>query len=42
MEWHLIWALWTRYFALGCFPRGSIAAYEGRRASHVMKPSPSS
>lgn len=34
-EWRLIWALWTRYFAMGCFPRGRRAIYEGVRASHV-------
>jgi hypothetical protein len=35
-EWGLIWSLWTRYFALGGFPSGNTAIYEGRRASHVM------
>ena len=34
-EWRLIWALWTRYFAMGCFPRGRQTIYEGVRASHV-------
>lgn len=34
-SWALIWSLWTRYFALGCFPAGSTAVYEGRRASQV-------
>jgi len=37
-EWALIWSLWTRYFTLGCFPAGTVAVYEGRRASHVLKP----
>ncbi|MFP5281841.1 MAG: SDH family Clp fold serine proteinase [Actinomycetes bacterium] len=37
-EWSLIWALWTRYFTLGCFPAGQVAIYEGRRASHVIPP----
>ena len=35
-QWRLIWSLWTRYFALGGFPSGNTAIYEGRRASHVM------
>ncbi|WP_343986256.1 SDH family Clp fold serine proteinase [Terrabacter terrae] len=34
-EWALIWALWTRYFAMGCFPAGNASVYEGRRASQV-------
>lgn len=34
--WRLIWMLWTRYFTLGCFPAGSTAIYEGRRASNVI------
>lgn len=37
-EWTLIWALWTRYFAMGCFPAGFSSAYEGRRASHIHTP----
>ncbi|MFD8104002.1 hypothetical protein ACFV24_31135 [Nocardia fluminea] len=37
-QWQLIWALWTRYFTLGGFPAGSVAIYEGKRASHVMAP----
>lgn len=36
--WELIWALWTRYFAMGCFPAGPGAVYEGRRASHTVFP----
>lgn len=35
VEWQMLWALWTRYFALGCWPRGNHAIYEGRRASHI-------
>ena len=35
-QWTLIWQLWTRYFVLGCFPAGSTAIYEGRRASYVL------
>lgn len=37
-EWVYIWNLWTRYFTLGCFPRGPVAIYEGRRASHIIRP----
>jgi hypothetical protein len=36
-SWALIRSLWTRYFALGCFPAGSTAVYEGRRASQVHR-----
>lgn len=32
--WQLVWELWTHYFALGCWPRGNKAIYEGVRASH--------
>jgi Serine dehydrogenase proteinase len=38
-EWALIWSLWTRYFTLGCFPAGPVVIYEGRRASHILRPS---
>jgi hypothetical protein len=38
-QWRRVWELWTRYFALGCWPAGGIAAYEGRRASHLLMPS---
>lgn len=38
--WRLIWALWTRYFTLGCFPAGQVAVYEGEKASLVMRPGP--
>lgn len=34
-QWRLIWSLWTRYFALGCWPAGTQAIYEGVRASHA-------
>lgn len=34
--WGLIWELWTRYFAIGCWPVGPKAAYEGRLASHLL------
>lgn len=34
-EWGLLWALWTRYFSLGVFPAGGVAAYEGDRASQI-------
>jgi hypothetical protein len=34
-QWQRVWELWTRYFALGCWPAGGLAAYEGRRASHL-------
>lgn len=37
-EWQLIWLLWTRYFAMECFPAGFTAVYEGRRASQVLYP----
>jgi len=33
-EWQILWSLWTRYFAMGCWPRGLNAIYEGQRASH--------
>lgn len=33
-SWHVIWQLWTHYFALGCWPAGTRAFYEGIRASH--------
>jgi hypothetical protein len=35
-DWQRVWQLWTRYFALGCWPAGNIAVYEGRRASHLL------
>ncbi|MGV1005797.1 MAG: SDH family Clp fold serine proteinase [Candidatus Nanopelagicales bacterium] len=35
-EWQTLWALWARYFALGCFPAGLMKGiYEGERASHA-------
>lgn len=34
-EWRILWSLWTRYFAMGCWPRGLNAIYEGQRASHA-------
>lgn len=37
-EWALLWALWTRYFSLGVFPVGPVAAYEGDRASQIIRP----
>lgn len=37
-EWGLIWSLWTRYFAMGAFPAGPIAVYEGDRASQIIRP----
>lgn len=37
-DWQTVWALWTRYFTLRCFPAGPVAVYEGRRASHVLRP----
>jgi hypothetical protein len=37
-EWKLIWNLWTRYFAMGCFPAGPVAVYEGNRASLINDP----
>jgi hypothetical protein len=39
-EWQLLWNLWTRYYALGCFPVGPVAIYEARRASHILRPPP--
>lgn len=36
--WFLVWSLWTRYFAKGCFPAGNSAVYEARRASHLVQP----
>lgn len=37
-EWRILWALWTHYYALGCFPAGRTSVYEGLRASNVMRP----
>jgi len=37
-EWAIIWSLWTRYFTLGAFPVGSVAVYEGDRASQIIRP----
>lgn len=37
-EWRILWSLWTHYYALGCFPAGRTAVYEGLRASNVMRP----
>lgn len=37
-EWGRVWELWTRYFTLGCWPAGFTGVYEGRRASHILKP----
>ncbi|MDR2382190.1 MAG: hypothetical protein LBE08_13685 [Bifidobacteriaceae bacterium] len=34
-EWRLLWSLWSRYFALGCFPAGNVPIYEAVRASHA-------
>jgi Serine dehydrogenase proteinase len=36
IAWTLIWQLWTRYFVLKCFPAGTTAVYEGRRASAIV------
>ena len=36
LEWRTIWSLWTRYFALGCWPANLHAIYEGERASHAV------
>jgi len=35
-EWRIVWALWARYFAMGCFPAGPNAVYEGEIASHII------
>ena len=35
-QWRLIWNLWTRYFAMGCWPAGTKSVYEGVRASRVV------
>lgn len=37
-EWKLLWTLWTHYYALGCYPAGVTAVYEGKRVSHIEKP----
>src|SRR5262245_173482 len=37
-QWQILWALWTRYFTLGCWPNGAVAAYEGRRVSQIAPP----
>lgn len=34
-RWKTIWALWASYFAMGCFPAGQTAVYEGLRASNI-------
>lgn len=34
-QWRLIWALWTRYFTMRCWPAGTEAIYEGAKASHA-------
>ena len=34
-EWKTLWSLWTRYFAMGCWPANLRAIYEGARASHA-------
>ncbi|SNS92525.1 Serine dehydrogenase proteinase [Micrococcales bacterium KH10] len=39
--WQLIWALWTRYFALGAWPAGPVSVYESANASQVQMPPPS-
>lgn len=36
-RWRLIWQLWTRYFALGCFPLSRAAVYEGRVAAQFFE-----
>ncbi len=38
--WRIIWSLWTRYFAIGTYPTGPVAVYEGARASQVITPPP--
>jgi hypothetical protein len=36
-QWRRFWGLWTRYFAIGCWPAGNrYAAYEGRKASQLL------
>jgi hypothetical protein len=35
-EWRRVWDLWTRYFSIGCWPAGTFAIYEGRKASHQL------
>lgn len=37
-KWTIVWSLWTRYFALGAFPSGSVAVYEGDRPSQIIRP----
>ncbi|PID54232.1 MAG: hypothetical protein CSA58_04295 [Micrococcales bacterium] len=39
-EWALIWALWTRYDAIGAFPAGLVTGYEGDKASQIIRPTP--
>ena len=34
-EWKTLWSLWTRYFAMGCWPANLKAIYDGERASHA-------
>ena len=37
-EWKVLWSLWTHYYAIGSFPAGSMAVYEGKRVSHIESP----
>ena len=37
-SWQIIWELWTRYFVAGCWPIGNVAAYEGSKASQLLRP----
>jgi ClpP class serine protease len=39
-SWQIVWSLWTRYFTLGVFPRGSTAVYEGDKVSQILTPQP--
>lgn len=39
-DWKIVWALWTRYFTMGVFPRGTTAVYEGDKVSQILTPQP--
>lgn len=37
-QWQTVWALWTRYFAMRCWPVGPFSVYESAKASQVIGP----
>ena len=34
----VLWSLWMHYYAIGGFPAGNTAVYEGKRVSHIESP----